>query len=182
MRTISEPAGPADVHNLRRILAVQALRAFLYGFGSVIIGTSLGAAGLTDVRVGLIFTAMLAGVALTSIAVGIFGDRLGRRATYSFLLGVMGLAGTVYAFTASFPILIAIALTGTLSTDANESGPITSLEQAMLGSAPPQTRSRVFGRYNAVAYLAGALGALTAAAPSALRRVIPTLPPTNAGS
>jgi len=177
MRTTSQPAEPAVVHDLRRILAVQALRAFLYGFGSVIVGTSLAAAGLTDVQVGLVFTAMLAGAALTSIIVGILGDRLGRRATYAFLLGVMGLAGTVYAVTTSVPVLIVVALSGTLSTDANESGPITSLEQAMLGSAPALTRSRVFGRYNAVAFLAGAVGALCAGGPSAFRTVIPSLPP-----
>ena len=177
MRTTSQPAEPAVVHDLRRILAVQALRAFLYGFGSVIVGTSLAAAGLTDVQVGLVFTAMLAGAALISIVVGLLGDRLGRRATYAFLLGVMGLAGTAYAFTTSVPVLIVVALSGTLSTDANESGPITSLEQAMLGSAPAPTRSRVFGRYNAVAFLAGAVGALCAGGPSAFRTVIPSLPP-----
>ncbi|MEA2438525.1 MAG: hypothetical protein QOF65_3081, partial [Thermoleophilaceae bacterium] len=67
--------------------------------------------------------------------------------------------------------LIAPSLTGTMSTDANESGPITSLEQAMLGQASAQTRIRVFGRYNAVAYLAGALGALAAGGPAFLHRV-----------
>ena len=177
MRTTSEPTAPAVVRDLRRILSVQALRAFLYGFGSVVLGTSFAGAGLSDVQVGTIFTAMLAGTALISIVVGILGDRLGRRATYAFLLGVMGLAGTVYAFTTSLPVLILVALTGTLSTDANESGPITSLEQAMLGSAPPIARSRVFGRYNAIAYLAGAVGALFAGGPSAFRSVIPSLPP-----
>jgi MFS family permease len=176
MRTTSEPAAPAVVRDLRRILAVQALRAFLYGFSSVILGTSFAGAGLSDVQVGSIFTAMLAGTALISIVVGIIGDRVGRRSTYAFLLGVMGLAGTVYAFTTSLPVLIVVALTGTLSTDANESGPITSLEQAMLGSAPPAARSRVFGRYNAIAYLAGAVGALAAGGPSAFRHIIPSLP------
>jgi predicted MFS family arabinose efflux permease len=176
MRTTSEPAATAVVRDLRRILAVQALRAFLYGFGSVILGTSFAGAGLSDVQVGTIFTAMLAGTALTSIVVGILGDRLGRRATYAFLLGLMGLAGTIYAFTTSLPVLIPVALTGTLSTDANESGPITSLEQAMLASAPSTARSRVFGRYNAIAYLAGAVGALAAGGPAAFRHLIPTLP------
>jgi len=176
MRTTSEPAAPAVMRDLRRILAVQALRAFVYGFASVILGTSFAGAGLSDVQVGSIFTAMLAGTAFTSIVVGIIGDRLGRRATYAFLLAVMGLAGTIYAFTTSLPVLIVVALTGTLSTDANESGPITSLEQAMLGSAPRTARSRVFGRYNAIAYLAGALGALSAGGPAAFRHLIPTLP------
>jgi predicted MFS family arabinose efflux permease len=68
-------------------------------------------------------------------------------------------------------------LTGTLSTDPNESGPITTVEQAMLASAPPTERSRVYGRYNAVAYLAGAAGALAAGGPSALRGILPGLPP-----
>jgi MFS family permease len=176
MRTTSEPAAPAVVRDLRTILAVQALRAFVYGFSSVILGTSFDTARLTDLQVGFIFTAMLAGTALISIVVGIIGDRLGRRATYAFLLGVMGLAGTVYALATSVPVLIVVALTGTLSTDANESGPITSLEQAMLGSAPRAARSRVFGRYNAIAYLAGAVGALAAGGPAAFRHLIPTLP------
>lgn len=162
--------------DLRRILGVQALRAFLYGFGSVVLGTSLAASGLSAVRVSLVFTAMLAGAGLSSIAIGLFGDGTGRRRIYVGLLAVMGLAGAVYALTASFPILVVVALTGTLSTDANESGPITSIEQAMMGSASAQTRSRVFGRYNAVAYLAGAAGALAAGGVAALRGTLPSLP------
>ena len=42
--------------------------------------------------------------------------------------------------------LVIAARTGTLSTDANESGPITSLEQGRIGQASPQTRLHVFGR------------------------------------
>jgi hypothetical protein len=37
-------------------------------------------------------------------------------------------------------------------------------------------RARVFGRYNAVAYLAGAIGALSAGGPDAFRRLVPALP------
>jgi predicted MFS family arabinose efflux permease len=162
--------------DLRRILAVQALRAFAYGFASVILGTALAAGGLSDARVGLVFTAMLAGNALVSIAVGTVGDRVGRRRLYALLLAAMGLAGLAYAFASSFPILALVALSGTLSTDPNESGPITSLEQAMMGSAPSELRARVFGRYNAVAYLAGAMGALAAGGPALLRRSVPHLP------
>jgi predicted MFS family arabinose efflux permease len=69
------------------------------------------------------------------------------------------------------------ALTGTLSTDPNEAGPITTVEQAMLAGTPAAERSRVYGRYNAVAYLAGAVGALAAGGPSAVRDILPALPP-----
>ena len=88
----------------------------------------------------------------------------------------MGIAGAIFALTDSFLALVLAALTGTLSTDANESGPITSLEQAMMGAAPPDERAKVFGRYNAVAYLTGSFGALAAGGPAFFRRVLPHLP------
>ena len=169
---VTDPVG----RDLRIILAVQALRAFAYGFASVVLGASLAEGGLSDLEVGFVFTAMLAGTALVSILVGLTGDRVGRRRAYRALLVALGLAGAAYAFAESLVVLIPVALTGTLSTDANESGPITSLEQAMLGGAPAAMRARVFGRYNAVAYLAGAAGALTAGGPGAVRRFVPALP------
>lgn len=155
--------------DLRRILWVQAIRAALYGFGTVVLGTALAEGGLSDAQVGLVFTAMLAGMALATVGVGLVGDRIGRRRAYTALLVTLGVAGTVFALTGSFAVLVAAALTGTMSTDANESGPITSLEQAMIGQAPADARLRVFGRYNAVAFLAGALGALVAGGPAFLR-------------
>ena len=163
--------------DVRLIFSIQAVRAFLYGFSSIIVGASLAASGLSDATVGIVFTAMLLGMAISSIAVGRWGEAIGRRRTYVGLLVVMGVAGAVFALTGLVPLLIVAALTGTLSTDPNESGPITTVEQSMLASAPAAERSRVYGRYNAVAYLAGAAGALAAGGPSALRNILPGLPP-----
>jgi predicted MFS family arabinose efflux permease len=158
-------------NDLRLILWIQALRAFAYGFGVVVLGAALARSGLSAAAVTLVFTAMLAGMAVTSILVGWAGDRVGRRGLYAALLGLMGVVGSVFALSQSVWVLCLVALTGTMSTDANESGPITSLEQAMIGQASPDARIRVFGRYNAVAYLAGALGSLTAGGPAFLRNV-----------
>jgi predicted MFS family arabinose efflux permease len=155
--------------DLRLIFAVQALRAFAYGFGSVVLGTALASSGLSSLQVGVVFTAMLGGMAISSVAVGLLGDRGGRRRVYAGLLLLMGVSGAVFATTRNVPLLVVAALTGTLSTDPNESGPITSLEQAMMAGAPRDMRSRVFGRYNAVAYLAGAVGALAAGGTTAIR-------------
>ena len=163
--------------DVRLIFSIQAIRAFLYGFSSILIGTSLAASGLDATTVGLIFTAMLLGMAIASLAVGRWGERFGRRRTYIGLLIVMGVAGAVFALTSALPVLVLAALTGTLSTDPNESGPITTVEQSMLASTPPRERSRLYGRYNAVAYVAGAVGALAAGGPSAVRDVLPALPP-----
>jgi len=80
----------------------------------------------------------------------------------------MAAAGTAFALTSWLPALILAALTGTVSTDVVESGPFTSLEQAML----PHTGSnstRLFGTYNTIATLAGSVGALLALAGSTPR-------------
>jgi MFS family permease len=156
--------------DLRRILGIQAVRAFLYGFGAVILGASLAASDASDLAVGVLGAAILAGMAISAITVGILGDRWGRRRTYGGLLLLMGIVGAAYAATDKLWILIVLALLGVLSTDANENGPLTTLEQAMIGQAPAEARLRVFGRYNAVAYLAGAFGALLAGGPAFVHR------------
>jgi predicted MFS family arabinose efflux permease len=74
----------------------------------------------------------------------------------------MAIAGTVFALTGWLPALILAGLTGTVSTDVVESGPFTSLEQAMLPHAGEHHPTRLFGTYNTVATLAGSIGALIA--------------------
>jgi len=172
--TATEPEVERDLHKL---LAIQALRAFAYGFGTVVIPTTLEARGVSTFGADLVFSAMLAGMAIAAITVGLVGDRLGRRRCYAGFLAIMGLAGSVFAISGNVAVLALVALTGTMSTDANESGPITSLEQAMIGQAPSSTRLRVFGRYNAIAYLAGALGALAVRGPAFARELFPSFPP-----
>jgi predicted MFS family arabinose efflux permease len=169
------PGEPSE-RDLRLILGVQGLRAFLYGFGSVTIGAVLAAQGLSAGKVGLVFTAMLAGMALTSLSVAVWGDRYGRRRVYAGLLLLMGASGAIFGVTVWVPALVLASITGTISTDPNESGPITSVEQSMIGQAPAGARVHVFGRYNAIAYLAGAFGALAAGGPAAFRHLYPALP------
>jgi len=175
---VSPDGGGVGQRDLRLIYAVQALRALVYGFGSILIGAELAAAGYSDARVGFVVTSMLAGFAVMSVAVGTRGDRIGRRRLYAALLLLMAAAGSVFALTHWLPALILAALTGTISTDANESGPITSLEQAMIPQAAPgiAARTKAFARYNAIAYLLGSVGALAAGGPDFFRRFIPALP------
>src|SRR5262249_60199549 len=94
-----------------------------------------------------------------------------RRPPHAGRVILVGVVGLGYALTDNIWVLVILALFGTMSTDANENGPLTTLEQAMIGQAPGATRVRVFGRYNAIAYLTGALGALAAGGPVFLQRV-----------
>jgi predicted MFS family arabinose efflux permease len=147
----------------RRIVAAQGARALAYGLGSVLVGVTLAERGYTDAAVGAILAAILAGNALVSLLLARYGDRVGRRRCYRALLVAMALAGTVFALTGWLPALLAAALTGTISIDVVESGPFTSLEQAMLPhAAGGRDPTRLFGTYNTVATLAGSAGALLA--------------------
>ena len=149
----------------RRIVAAQAVRALAYGLGSVLIGVTLARRGLSGTEAGVVLAGLLAGIALVSVLIGRYGDRVGRRRCYRLLFVGMALAGTAFALTSWLPALILAALTGTVSTDVVESGPFTSLEQAMLPNAAGEADpTRLFGTYNTVATLAGSLGALVALA------------------
>ena len=125
------------------------------------IGVTLADRGLSDAAVGGVLAALLGGIALVSVLVARHGDRIGRRRFYRLLFLAMAAAGAVFALTAWLPALILAALTGTVSTDVVESGPFTSLEQAMLPQSGSEA-TRLFGVYNTVATLAGSLGALIA--------------------
>lgn len=129
----------------------------------MLIGVTLADRGYSDAAIGAILAALLAGNGLASILLARHGDRLGRRRCYRTLFVGMAVAGAVFALTGWLPALIAAALTGTLSTDVVESGPFTSLEQAMLPhAAGGQDPTPLFGTYNTVATLAGSGGALIA--------------------
>ncbi len=167
-----EDRDAAAARTVRVVITVQALRAFAYGFSAVLIGSILAAEGLPDAAAGAVFTVMLAGMGGMSLLVGRFSGRLGRRRTYRVLLAGMGVSGAVFAVTSWLPALLLAAATGTLSTDANDSGPMTSIEQAMLAGVPARVRAALYGRYNAVAYLAGSLGALTAGAPGGIHLLV----------
>jgi len=79
------------------------------------------------------------------------------------LFVALALEGTVFALTDWLRALIVAGLSGTVSTDVVESGPFTSLEQAMLPhAAGAHDPTRLFGTYNTVATLAGSGGALIA--------------------
>jgi MFS family permease len=155
----------------QRILVAQGVRGFAYGLGAVLLGATLERRGFSSRQAGLLLAAVLAGTVLASVFVGRFGDRFGRRRCYLLLHVALGLAGMAFAFSANLWVLAAAALTGALSTDVVESGPFTSLEQAMLATQGRRARLRLFGSYNAVATAAGSLGALAAGGLGPLRDV-----------
>ena len=154
----------------KKLFLSQALRAFAYGFGALLLGTTLHSRGASPTEVGILLGAVAGGGVLVTVAVARFADRAGRRRCYMLLYITLAGAGAAFAFTDALWILVLISLTGTLSADNVDSGPFTSLEQAMLGTAlEGQSRIRAFSLYNSVAGIFGSIGALGVAGPSLLR-------------
>ena len=167
---------PADV---RRILAAQALRAFGYGFGAVLLGVTLSQRGYSAGLAGVVLTAVVAGTVVASLLLARYADQAGRRRCYVIMYLLLAVVGVVFAASAPLWILLLVSLTGALSTEVVESGPFTSLEQPMLATGLAGGRQIAgFGLYNAVATAAGSVGALAAGLP-ALARHWWTSPPAD---
>jgi predicted MFS family arabinose efflux permease len=162
---------------LAAVLASQALRGLGYGLAAVQLGAVLRGQGLDAPAVGLVLAAIVAGSAAASLALGRWGDRVGRARSYGLLYGALTAAGVLLAAGAPAWLLALVALSGALSTEVVESGPFTTLEQVMLASAGARQPQLVrgFGVYNAVATVAGAAGALLGGLPADRRLVGGTL-------
>jgi len=159
------------------VVAAQALRAFAYGFGALLLGSTLPRRGFTSTEVGLVLGAVVGGTVTSSLVVARWSDRIGRRRCYIALYILLGAAGATFAASGNLVVLLAAALSGALSTDIIDNGPFTSLEQAMLATElAGRERIRGFGIYNAVAAAAGSVGALAAGGPPLLRRHLPGVP------
>jgi MFS family permease len=155
---------PGLSRDARLLIAGQAVRAAGYGFTAVLLGALLAARGYTSLQVGVVLTALIAGTAVASLAIGAFADRVGRRRSYGLFFAGIGIAGLIVAVGVPFWVLLIIAITGTLSTDVVDNGPATTLEQSMLAAEDAGTAA-VYGRYNMVGSACGALGALAVTIP-----------------
>src|SRR5262249_3386947 len=93
----------------RRILGAQALRAFAYAFGAVLLGSTLERAGLSSGEVGLVLAAVVAGTVVSSLAIGKWDDRWGRRRCYVVLYLALAVTGVVFAVSNQVWVLCAVA-------------------------------------------------------------------------
>jgi MFS family permease len=79
------------------LIGGQGLRAAGYGFTAVVLGALLAARGYGPVQAGVVLTALIAGTALSSLAVGAVADRLGRRRCYAIFFLAVAAAGAAVA-------------------------------------------------------------------------------------
>ena len=143
------------------LFATCGIRSFAYGFLSVILGLYLANIGLDAEAIGWVFAAALAGGAVMTIVLTTVADRLGRKELLMLGAVLMALAGTAFAISNHFLLLIIASVLGTISPSGKEVGPFLSIEQAILPqTTQDENRTSVFAAYNLVGSFASALGAL----------------------
>jgi len=145
----------------RLLFATRCVRLFGYGLVSVILALYLARIGLTEARIGLLLTLTLAGDTLISLWLTTRADRLGRRRMLLVGAVLMACAGTVFAATDHFALLLLAAPLGVISPSGHEVGPFLPIEQAGLSQIVPDAgRTGVFAWYALTGSMSGALGAL----------------------
>ena len=153
----------------RLILVMRGLRSLAYGLLAVILGVVLAGEGFSPAAIGVLITVSLLGDMAGTYVIGLFADTWGRRRTLALLALVMAATGVIFGLVTSYPVLLLAAFFGTLGTSASETAPFLPIDQAMIAQITlPERRTALFARYNLVASLSAAVGALAAGLPALL--------------
>ena len=151
------------------LYAARALRGFGDGFAVIILPAYLTALGYTPFQIGLVATTALLGSALLTLAVGFFAPRHDLRTLLIAGAGLMIATGLAFPSSGHIAFILLVAFVGTINPSTGDSGVLVTLEHAMIAQGvEARDRTGAFARYSLIGALAGAAGALSAAAPDFL--------------
>src|SRR5712692_12068579 len=157
------------LRDTRLILVMRGLRSLAYGLLSVLLGVALAGAGFSPAAIGVLLTVSLVGDVVGTYIIGLLADTWGRRRMLAGLSLLMAATGVIFGLVTSYPVLLVAAFFGTLGTTASETAPFLPIDQAMLAQiTASERRTALFARYNLVASLSAAGGALLAGLPGLL--------------
>ena len=152
------------------IYGAALLRGLAAGAISVLAAVYLAKRGFDAAAIGLVLSAGMAGVLAGTIFGTYFADRVGRRRSLVILALLASVGGALLVATDTLWAAALTAFFGMLNTQGSDRGAAQALEQAILpATATDAERTQVFARYNAIADVGGAAGALLAALPALLR-------------
>ena len=164
-----DQANPGD---LRTLFTVRSIRAFGFGYSSILVGLYLQDRHLAPLEVGVVIAVGLASASITGLGAALAQGIFGRRRTLAGVGILMACCGIALAGGTQFWLYLAAAMTGMLGAAGTDVGPFLSVEQAVLTDATTSAmRNRAFGRYSATGALAGAAGGLLASAGTDLPRI-----------
>lgn len=153
------------------LLYARIIRAFSYGFLSIVLAIYLKSIGLSDLLIGVIISLTLVNSVVFTIFASIYADRIGRKKILVMYAAMMAVSGAVFLATDNYVALIIAALIGTINVTGAETSAFLSLEQGILPKTIKNIRKRntAFGFYNMVGTLSMSGGALLAGLPSFLQ-------------
>ncbi|HYU79941.1 MAG TPA: MFS transporter [Vicinamibacterales bacterium] len=149
------------------------LRSSTVGLVGVVLAIYLGETGLAPIAIGFVIGAGLAGGAIATVLVGLYGDAFGRKRSL-IALGVLTMLGyAAVAIASNVAAIMAAALFGMLNGMGRDRGAASALDQAVLpATATQEQRTWVLAWYNVVLDGGHAIGALAGAIPTLLTRVV----------
>jgi MFS family permease len=154
------------------VYVARALRDFGDGFVAVLLPVYLIALGFSPFQVGVIATTALFGSALLTLGVGLVGTRYDHRQLLIAAANLMVATGVAFAFVHDYALLAVVAFAGTINPSAGSVSVFVPLEHAVLSrEVADSERTRMFARYSLIGAMAGACGALAAAAPDFLSAI-----------
>jgi MFS family permease len=154
------------------ILAARVVRAFAYGFLSIVLAIYLKLIGFNDIQIGLVLTATLVNSVIFTIIASFYADRIGRKKVLIIYTILMATAGAVFLATENYIVLIIATFVGTINVTGSETSAFLSIEQALLPQTVTDSKKRntVFALYNMSGTFATAAGALLSGLPGLFQR------------
>lgn len=152
--------------DLTLINCAAFLRASGVGLSGVILGVYLARHGFSPATIGVVVAVGMAGVALGTLGITLFADRLGRRKTLVGLALLSAAGGLGLALSTSTAGILLLTFVGMVNGMGRDRGAAFALDQALVPQGvSQQRRTWVFSWYNIVLDVGHAVGALAAGLP-----------------
>ncbi len=157
---------PPLERNGKIVILASAFRSLDYGFLSIFLGVYLSLLGFSVFEAGLIFSAIMAGGALSNLISTYKGDRIGRKRMLVCMSTLMVAGGLLYPLASNLTLFIFISLFAMTTSTGGDRTAFLSLDMAILSQlSENQHRTMIFSIYNLVGMAGKSLGALLILAP-----------------
>lgn len=153
------------------LLSARIVRAFSYGFLSIVLAIYLKSIGFNEILIGAILSATLVNSVIFTMLASFYADRFGRRKILTLYAIMMAVSGIIFLITDNYLALIIAAFIGTVNVTGAETSAFLSIEQATLPKTVKDIKKRntAFGFYNMVGMFAMSAGVLLSSFPQMLQ-------------
>lgn len=156
------------------LLSARIVRAFSYGFLSIVLAIYLKSIGFNEILIGVILSVTLVNSVVFTMFASFYADRFGRKRILTLYAALMAVSGVIFLLTDNYVALISAAFIGTVNVTGAETSAFLSIEQATLPKTVKDIKKRntAFGFYNMVGMVAMSAGVLLSGFPQILQNTL----------